>query len=148
MVRRTMRGFAAAAIVAACSAPAPPAPPAPPVTLTRTAGPATAVGELGSKVRVPLPGLAPRAYAEIDTRAVRSAADAGGAARQIDSLCEIWAGEGALVGAISGWTVSGDTARLRSQNLAASVTTTALDDRRVSYEVTAELSFERAMSPR
>jgi hypothetical protein len=137
-----------AALVAACAtAPAPETPSAP-ATATRTAGPPTVVGGVGSKVRVALPGLAPGAYAEIETRAVSDPAQGGDARRQIDSLCEIWAGEGALVGALNGRTISGDTARMTSANLVASVKATALDDSRVSYEVDAALDFEVASAPR
>ena len=138
----------AVAFVTACSAaPAPEAPSAP-AAMTRTSGPATVVGGVGSKVRVALPGLAPGAYAEIETRAVSRPAQGGDARRQIDSLCEIWADEGALVGSLAGRTISGDTARMTSPNLVASVKTTALDDSRVSYEVNAALDFETAPATR
>ncbi len=138
----------AAVFVAACStAPAPEAPSAP-ATVTRTSGPATVVGGVGSKVRVPLPDLAPGAYAEIETRAVFDPAPGGDARRQIDSRCDIWVEEGALVGALSGRTISGETAQLTSPNLVASVKTTALDNSRVSYEVSAALNFAVASAPR
>jgi hypothetical protein len=136
------------AFVAACSTAPAPAAPSAPATVTRTSGPATVVGGVGSKVRVALPGLAPGAYAEIETRAVFDAAPGGDARRQIDSLCEIWVEEGALVGALGGRTISGDTARMTSANLVASVKATALDKSRVSYEVNAALDFEVAPATR
>jgi len=150
MVRRTWMVVVAAALVAACSNAPPQPPPAPPNVAAgprQLSGSGTGVGRVGSKVRVALTELAPNAYADIETRAVRTAAEAGGSERQIDSLCEIWADEGALVGALAGWTISGDTARSKSENLVASVKTTALDDQRVRYDVEATLRTEGQAPP-
>jgi hypothetical protein len=102
-------------------------------------GPATVVGRVGSKVRVPLPDLAPSAFAEIETRAIRRPAQPDGAGREIDSMCTIWLEEGAKLGALGGWTISGNTGTLESGDVRASVKSTALDDTRVRYEVDTSL---------
>jgi hypothetical protein len=121
----------AAALVAACSK-------APSVPTTRqAAAPATVVGDVGTKARVALPRLGPTCFAEIQTRAVLDPAEAGGTERHIDSLCDFWADEGVRVGALGGWTISGEWARGETANLRMAATATALDGKRVRYEIEA-----------
>lgn len=139
MVRGVILAAAASLGVAACSNPSQVAAPDVPAVTAQSVGPATVVGRSGSTARVALPRLGPRAYAEIATRAIREPAETGGTERQVDSLCEIWADEGAHVGSIAGWTISGETSRMESANLRASVKTTALDAERAQFEV--EASF-------
>jgi hypothetical protein len=146
-VRSALLVAVAAVLVAACSAPQPAAPPSAAAGPRHLSGSGTGVGEVGSTMRVLLPDLAPGAYAEIETRAVRSPAEPGATRRQVDSLCAIFADEGFEVGALAGWTISGDTARMKGPHLTASVTTTALDDTRVRYDVEATLRTEGPAPP-
>ena len=121
----------AAALVAACSKP-----PSVP-TQKQESTPATVVGNVGTKARVALPQLGPTCFAEIETRAVREPFESGGTERSIDSLCGFWADEGVRVGALAGWTTSGERSRGETPNLRMSATATALDGKRVLYEVEA-----------
>lgn len=139
MVRGVILAAAASLGVAACSNVSQvAAPDVPPVT-AQAAGPATVVGKIGSTVRVALPRLGRDAYAEIATRAIRGPEEYGGTRLHVDSLCEIWVDEDAHIGSIGGWTISGETSRMESAELRASVKTTALDAEHARFEV--EASF-------
>ncbi len=141
MVRAAILAVAAGSFVAGCASPPPPAPPPTSqdvaVAAPQAAESAVVVGGLDTKVRVALPRLGPRAFAEIETRQIREPSETGGTERQIDSHCDFWFEEGALVGALAGWVISGETTRLESANLLASLRPTALDATHVRFEVDA-----------
>jgi len=98
---------------------------------------AEVVGTVGGSVRVALPQLGPKCYAEITTRAIRTAAEAGGNKPQVDFVCHACVDEGTHVGSVSGWVISGDLASVDAPNLKMSVRPTVFDEKRVRYEVDA-----------
>lgn len=128
---------AALALVVACSKQPKRVSPSVPVTPKQAAAPATVVGYVGTKARVALPQLGPTCFAEIETRAIEEAAETGGTERHIDSHCDFWADEGVRVGALAGWTISGESSKGVTANLRMSATATALDGKRVRYEIDA-----------